>query len=163
MDAARTGTCRNRVNPNGRDNGGGGIDTQLGSPEKLKAARPMAGPGWICSGHRRQSIAVTEIGPANTALPTPLSGENACARWSRRSAGPFQAAFGLDEADDAVQPLALLQVGHDERSLAAHAPGVRLHLFQGGADIGRQVDLVDHKEVGPGDAGAALGRDLVAG
>src|SRR3954453_4695338 len=92
-----------------------------------------------------------------------LTGGNAYVRWSRRSAGPFQAAFGLDEADDAVEPLALLEVGHDERPLAAHAPGVRLHLFQGCADMGRQVDLVDDKEVGPGDAGAALRRDLVAG
>ena len=29
--------------------------------------------------------------------------------------------------------------------------------------MGREVDLVDDQEVGAGDAGAALGRDLVAG
>ena len=72
------------------------------------------------------------------------------------SARPFQAAFGLDEADNPVQPLALLQVGHDEGTLAAHAPCVGLHLLQGGAHMGRKVGLVDDQQVGPGDARAAL-------
>ena len=35
MNAARTAMGRSRVNPSGGDNEGGGISTQLGSPEKL--------------------------------------------------------------------------------------------------------------------------------
>ena len=71
----------------------------------------------------------------------------ALSRRVRRLTRPFQPAFGLDEANDAIQPLALLQVGHDEGPLAAHALGIRLHLFQGSADMGGQVDLVDDKKV----------------
>src|SRR5439155_13919578 len=96
------------------------------------------------------------------ALSQALTAKQPGATSSRRSARPFQSAFGLDEADDTVEPLALLEVGHDKGTLAAHALGVRLHLFQGGADMGRKIDLVDDQKVGPGDARAALGRDLVA-
>src|ERR1700749_3489029 len=74
-----------------------------------------------------------------------------------------QTALGFDESDNAVEAVALLQIGHDERTLAAHPPGVGIHLLQGGADMGREVDLVDDKQIRAGDAGAALGRDLVAG
>src|SRR5882757_5101729 len=46
-----------------------------------------------------------------------------------------QPALGLDEADDALEAFALLQVGHDERPFAAHAPCVGIHLLQGRADM----------------------------
>ena len=45
---------------------------------------------------------------------------------------------------------------------AAHALGVALHDLEDGADVRREVDLVDHQQVGAGDAGPALARDLVA-
>ena len=86
---------------------------------------------------------MSEICSADTVLPQALTAENACAKSSRPSARPFQAAFGLDEADDAVEPLALLQVGHDKGARAAHPLGIRLHLLQGGADMGCKIDLVD--------------------
>ena len=41
--------------------------------------------------------------------------------------------------------------------------GVAVHHRKVGADQRRQVDLVDHQQVGAGDAGPALARDLVAG
>src|SRR5438046_10745086 len=44
--------------------------------------------------------------------------------------GRAQAALGLDEADDAIEPLALLQVGHHERPLAPHPFRIKLHLLQ---------------------------------
>ena len=50
-----------------------------------------------------------------------------------------------------------------ERALAAHPARVAVHDLERGADVGREVDLVDDEEVGAGDARAALARDLVAG
>ncbi len=52
-------------------------------------------------------------------------------------------------------------VGEDERPRPAHALGVALHHLEGGADMRGEVDLVDDQQVGPGDPGAALRRDLV--
>ncbi len=46
---------------------------------------------------------------------------------------------------------------------AAHLLGVAVHHLERGADIGREIDLVDDEQVGARDAGPALGRDLVAG
>ena len=46
---------------------------------------------------------------------------------------------------------------------AAHAAGVGVHHREVGADVGREVGLVDHEQVALGDAGAALARDLLAG
>ncbi len=46
---------------------------------------------------------------------------------------------------------------------AAHFFGVALHDFERGADIRRQIDLVDHQQVRARDAGPAFGRNLVAG
>ena len=60
-------------------------------------------------------------------------------------------------------PLPGAQIGEDEGPRAAHALGLALHGFQRRADIGREIDLVDHQKVGAGDARAALRRDLVAG
>ena len=46
---------------------------------------------------------------------------------------------------------------------AAHLLGVALHHLERGADIGREIDLVDDQEIGARDAGPALRRNLVAG
>src|SRR5437868_11142642 len=75
--------------------------------------------------------------------------------------GRAQAALGLDEADDAIEPLALLQIGHHERPLAPHPLRVGLHLLQRRTDMRREVDLVDHQQIRAGDARPALGGNLV--
>ena len=75
----------------------------------------------------------------------------------------LQPALLLDEARDLVNARAGAQVGENERTRAAHALRLALHGFQRGADIRREIDLVDHQKVGAGDAGAALGGNLVAG
>ena len=56
-------------------------------------------------------------------------------------------ALALDEADHAVEALAGLQVGEDERPLAAHLPRVAVHHLERGADHRREVDLVDHQQI----------------
>ena len=43
--------------------------------------------------------------------------------------------------------------------VAAHLLGVALHHLERGADIRREIDLVDDQQIGAGDAGAALGRE----
>ena len=63
---------------------------------------------------------------------------------------------------DLVEPFAGEAVGEDERPLAAHRPRVALHHLQVGADVRREVGLVDDQEVGARDAGPALAWDLVA-
>ena len=68
----------------------------------------------------------------------------------------------LDEGDDAVEAVAAAHVGEDVGALAAHALRVRLHHLEIGADIRREVDLVDDEKVGAGDAGAAFPRHLLA-
>jgi hypothetical protein len=75
----------------------------------------------------------------------------------------LEAAFGLDKGDDEVQAFAFFEIGHDERPCAAHPACVGVHFFQRSADMGRQIDLVDDKQIGSGDAGTALGRDFIAG
>src|SRR4051794_3319779 len=67
--------------------------------------------------------------------------------WRRRryvapSAGwPLESPLGLYERDDAVEALALLEVGHDEWPRAAHVSRIGVHFFQGGADMRCKVDL----------------------
>src|SRR6476619_4836507 len=76
--------------------------------------------------------------PSRSAWPdrcrADLSGLGLCRR--------AQAALGLDEADDAIEPLALFQVGHHERPLAAHPFRIGLHLLQRRTDMRREIDLV---------------------
>ena len=69
----------------------------------------------------------------------------------------------LNEGRDLIDAFAFAQIGEHERPLPPHPLGVALHHFERGADVGREVDLVDDEEIGAGDAGAALPRDLLAG
>src|SRR3984893_5154832 len=75
----------------------------------------------------------------------------------------LQPTLVLDKTDDLVDALSRAQIAQDERPRAAHAPGVALHDRERGADVGRELDLVDHKQVGPRDGRTAFGRNLVAG
>ena len=71
--------------------------------------------------------------------------------------------FCFDEFGDFVDALPRAQIGHHEGASAPHLLGVALHHFKRGADVRREIDLVDDQQIGARDAGAALGRDLVAG
>ena len=44
----------------------------------------------------------------------------------------------------------------------AHAAGVAFHHFERSADVRRQVDLIDHEQIGTRDARPAFTRDLVS-
>src|SRR4051812_15895501 len=67
-----------------------------------------------------------------------------------------ESTFSLDEADDAVEAFAVLEIGHDKGPFAAHPSRVGIHLFQRRADMRREVDLVDDEKVRPGDTGTSL-------
>ena len=67
------------------------------------------------------------------------------------------------KSGDLGDALVLLQIGEDEGPLAAHLARVAVHHLEVGADQRREIDLVDDQQVGAGDAGPALARDLVAG
>ncbi|GHU29345.1 hypothetical protein FACS189497_07150 [Betaproteobacteria bacterium] len=54
-----------------------------------------------------------------------------------------------------------LEVGEHKRALATHFPGVARHHFERRPHQRREVDLVDHEQIGAGDARAALARNLV--
>src|SRR5215510_9156041 len=74
-----------------------------------------------------------------------------------------QSALVLDETGDGVDALARAQIAEHEGTRSAHALGVALHDRERSADVGREIDFVDHEQVGTRDARAAFGRNLVAG
>ena len=69
----------------------------------------------------------------------------------------LQPTLVLDETGDGVDTLAGAQIAEHERTRAAHALGVALHDRERGADVRREIDLVDHEQVGARDARAAFG------
>src|SRR5438067_13303659 len=65
----------------------------------------------------------------------------------------------FDKRGDRIHPLSRLQVCEYERPVAAHELGVAFHHGKRCADVRSKVDLVDHQEVGAGDARSAFARD----
>src|SRR6516164_7351702 len=74
----------------------------------------------------------------------------------------LQPTLVLDEMGDRVHTLARAQIAEHEGTRAAHALGVALHDRERGADVRREIDFVDHEQVGARDARAAFGWNLVA-
>src|SRR5205823_3088666 len=68
-----------------------------------------------------------------------------------------------DERLHCCYPVARAYIGEEIGPALAHQLGVPVHHLEAGADIRGEVDLVDHQEIGTGDARPALARDLVAG
>ena len=82
---------------------------------------------------------------------------------SARSPRLRQTGRWQHEGADLLDPPPVPQPGEQERAVAAHAPRVPLHDLERGADMRRQVRLVDDQQVGASDRRAALARDLLAG
>src|SRR5690606_26838440 len=83
-----------------------------------------------------------------------------CRRNSARSTDvPI---FPLDPFGQRVHAFPGEQVGKNPGTPAAHPDRVFLHHLQAGADVRRQIDLVDDQVVRAGDAGTALARDFLA-
>jgi hypothetical protein len=68
----------------------------------------------------------------------------------------IQHSFLLDEADHSDPAPARLEVREDERAACRAFLRIAFHHFERGAHHGREVDLVDHQQVGLGDAGPPL-------
>src|SRR5205823_2947090 len=64
--------------------------------------------------------------------------------------------------DHVLQSVAALEVREHERPIAAHRLRVARHDAEVGADVRREIGLVDHEQIRSRDAGAALARNLVA-
>jgi hypothetical protein len=69
---------------------------------------------------------------------------------------------GAEPIDDRRHTGAILEVREQKRPFPAHPFCVPFHHRKVGADVRRQVDLVDHQQIRPRDAGPSLARDLVA-
>ncbi len=68
--------------------------------------------------------------------------------------GPVRGA--LDELRNVFGTRSGLQVAEHVRPILPHALGVALHDGERGADVRREINLVDHQEVEPRDAGPPL-------
>src|SRR5262249_10084150 len=64
--------------------------------------------------------------------------------------------------DDLSEADAVLEVREGEWPFAAHELGVARHDVEAGADVRREIDLVDHQEVRARNTGTTFARDLVA-
>jgi hypothetical protein len=54
------------------------------------------------------------------------------------------------------------QIREQKRPVAAHLARVAIHHFERSSHIRRQIDFIDHQQIGADDARSALARDLVA-
>src|SRR5216683_3260603 len=77
------------------------------------------------------------------------------------SGGLLEPAGAGDEAGDLGDALVLLQIGEQEGTLAAHLARIAVHHLKARPHQRREIDLVDHQEIGARDARPALARDLV--
>src|SRR5256885_13694840 len=62
-----------------------------------------------------------------------------------------------------VEPLSYLEIRKEIGQVAPHSLAVPIHHGQIGSDMRREIDLVDHQEIGPGNSGTTFARDLITG
>jgi hypothetical protein len=75
-------------------------------------------------------------------------------RRGRRRRRSYKAAGVPNELHDRIHAVPGTEIAEGKRAGAAHAPRVPFPHFEGGADMGREVDLVDDQKIGTRDAGA---------
>src|SRR5262249_47968745 len=97
--------------------------TGFGDPDPKVANH--RGPTWFRS--RTENAEIKEAGSADARRPP---------GWTERLTERLlltprlESALGLDEADDTIEPLAFLQIGHNERPVAAHPSRIKVHLLE---------------------------------
>ena len=123
--------------------------------------------GAIAAEERRQEEHIELIASENYCSPrvmeaqgTALTNKYAEGYSGRRYYGGCEF---VDQAEDLGHALARLQVGEDEGPARPLGARVTLHDREVGADMGREVGLVDDEDVGAGDRGPALAGDLLSG
>src|SRR4051812_35968824 len=97
--------------------------------------------GWYRLRERQRSFAQSPCPPLLLRVlrvPPSLSAGGACC---------CEPAALLDEAHDLVDRLARADIGEQERPQAAHLVRITVHHLEAGADMRREVDLVDHQKV----------------
>ena len=125
---------------------------EIGRLERLQR-QPVPAPVRTVRSPRRSKASSSEPSRPTRAGP-------AAARAA--SGSGLEEELAPDPVDHGGSAGAVAEVGEDKRPISPHAPGVALHHAEVGADVGREVDLVDHEQVRARDAGPALARDLVA-
>ena len=121
---------------------------------------------WVAGRSRRLRPAHQRSAPCQRAAG--LQGAPAQGRERALSAAGGSASTSIPRssmnATTSARPAVGLEVGHHE-GLARLRMRLRVgfHHAEVGADVGREVGLVDDEQVALGDAGAALARDLLAG
>src|SRR5262245_27893983 len=73
--------------------------------------------------------------------------------WRPRLLATLVEQLLSNPVDDVREAGACLEIREDERAIAAHRLRVARHDVEAGADVRRQIDLVDHQQVRAGDAG----------
>src|SRR5215210_2455101 len=111
-------------------------------------ARPSANPPPACRG-------CASAGAAHVSRVSASNGRNGWGIGSSSSLAGHE-AFGFDEAHYGIKTGGGFQIREYERPRAAHLLRVALHDFERGAHQRREIDLVDHEEVGLGDTGPTL-------
>src|ERR1700678_3541514 len=81
---------------------------------------------------------------------------------SRPRLGDFKPALEAQEGHNRFHPFPYFHVREHEGTALAHHEGVRRHDLERGADVRREIDLVDHEQVRARYARAAFARYFLA-
>ena len=157
--AARPARCSRRGRLQRRARAGREVRSRRrSSPASGPAAVPTRHSAHVeaCSAHVRRSVSGGSQSPGRPAAPPgPTTAEvSALIRARPARAGPSRRPR--------VAPGSSVSEVNSVGPPAADRGRVAVHHLQVGADQRREVGLVDHEQVGAGDAGAALARHLVA-
>ena len=124
----------------------------------------------VSVGQHRASVAALErqLEPGVAAHIWKIGSASHCihsAAVGKRFPTPFQILVeqvAPNPRDHIHEARTALQVREEKRPVASHQLRVAGHDVEVRADVGREIDLVDHEQVGARDARSALARNLVA-
>src|SRR6266850_8216405 len=69
----------------------------------------------------------------------------------------------LNPSAHLVEPLSCLEIRKEIGQVAPHSLAVPIHHGQIGSDVRREIDLVDHQEIGSGDSRTTFAWNLITG
>jgi hypothetical protein len=80
----------------------------------------------------------------------PVEAASAALLLTSRESVSIEASADDNELCNPVDTVADFRIGEHERALASHFPRIAVPHLQAGANEGREVDIVDHQQVGSG-------------
>ena len=69
----------------------------------------------------------------------------------------------LNPGHDLIEALLCFEIREDERQVPAHPSAISIHNVEIRADMRRQIDLIDHEQIGTSNSRPALARNLITG